>query len=223
VGAAPPFLIHSTARNKHLPAWIRAEKPGLTQGTYLPNCLVPVLGPDFDPQLFLGDGAKPVIVEQQPQSKRLFSRLLSKWAREPRETTRPVDPAIYPLQIDEFDLIVMTQSCDLEQDKVRKIALCAIAPIDEFDKVNVDFKKKKWPEVRRGRMYGLYALPPLPDSPAHDGLIVDFREIYSLPLSYIARHAATLTTCWQLRSPDLEAFSHAFGEFFSRVAKDSYL
>jgi len=33
------------------------------------------------------------------------------------------------LTVDEYDLIVLTQSCDLEQNKVRLVAACPIYPI----------------------------------------------------------------------------------------------
>jgi hypothetical protein len=44
--------------------------------------------------------------------------------------------------IDVFDLIVLTQSCDLEQNKVRLVAMCPIAPIRAFEEKNPEYKKK---------------------------------------------------------------------------------
>ena len=37
---------------------------------------------------------------------------------------------------EEYDLVVVTQSCDLEQGKVRLVAACPIYPIAEFEVVN---------------------------------------------------------------------------------------
>src|ERR1019366_5317592 len=54
---------------------------------------------------------------------------------------------------DEFDLIVVTQSCDLEQRKVRLVAACPIHAISQFETVNPAFAKKgRWNEVLRGRI-----------------------------------------------------------------------
>ncbi len=42
----------------------------------------------------------------------------------------------------EYDLIVLTQSCDLEQRKVRLVATCPIFPLPEFEAVNPAFARK---------------------------------------------------------------------------------
>ena len=39
----------------------------------------------------------------------------------------------------EYDLIVLTQSCDLEQRKVRLVATCPVYPLSEFEAVNPAF------------------------------------------------------------------------------------
>src|SRR5438132_7875747 len=84
---------------------------------------------------------------------------------------------------DEYDLIIVTQSCDLEQRKVRLVAACPIYPVAEFEAVNPAFAKKgRWNEVLKGRAEGLHLLAS-PVNPANnrEALVVDFREIYSLP------------------------------------------
>ena len=43
----------------------------------------------------------------------------------------------------EYDLIVLTQSCDLEQRKVRLVATCPIFPLAEFEAVNPAFRAKR--------------------------------------------------------------------------------
>ncbi len=42
----------------------------------------------------------------------------------------------------EYDLIVLTQSCDLEQRKARLVATCPIFPLPEFETVNPAFARK---------------------------------------------------------------------------------
>lgn len=54
-----------------------------------------------------------------------------------------------------------------------------------------------------------------------DSLVVDFREIYSLPLAYLKLHAKALDQRWRLNSPFLEHFSQAFARFFMRVGLPS--
>ncbi len=54
-----------------------------------------------------------------------------------------------------------------------------------------------------------------------EAFVVDFREIYSLPLKYLTDHAANLGPRWRLQSPYLEHFSQAFARFFMRVGLPS--
>jgi hypothetical protein len=123
----------------------------------------------------------------------------------------------------EYDLIVLTQSCDLEQRKVRLVATCPIFPLAEFEAVNPAFARKgRWNEVLKGRIEGLHLLasPTVPDD-NREALVVDFREIYSLPTDYLTDHAARLGQPSRLLSPFLEHFSQAFARFFMRVGLPS--
>src|SRR4051812_12595959 len=70
--------------------------------------------------------------------------------------------------VDEYDLIVLTQSCDLEQQKTRLVAACPIFPMVEFEAVNPAFAKKgRWNEVLKGRIEGLHLLAA-PVNPANN-------------------------------------------------------
>lgn len=124
---------------------------------------------------------------------------------------------------DEYDLIVVTQSCDLEQQKVHLVAACPIFPVVEFEAVNPAFGKKgRWNEVLKGRVEGLHLLAsPANPSNNREALVVDFREIYSLPFEYLMSRASQLGARWRLRSPYLEHFSQAFARFFMRVGLPS--
>src|SRR5205809_314525 len=93
----------------------------------------------------------------------------------------------HEVSADEYDLSVVTQSCDLEQWKVRLVAACPIYSLTEFEAVNPAFAKKgRWNDVLKGRVEGLHLLAS-PTEPANsrDALVVDFREIYSLPFEYL--------------------------------------
>lgn len=137
------------------------------------------------------------------------------------EGTGPRD--VSDVSVDVFELIILTQSCDLEHTKTRLVAMCPIQPVAEFEKRNPEFQKKgKWNEVRKGRMEGLHMLgsPTNPDN-NREALVVDFREIYSLPYEYLVKHAIQLGPRRRLKSPFLEHFSQAFARFFMRVGLPS--
>jgi hypothetical protein len=127
------------------------------------------------------------------------------------------------VRADRGDLIVVTQSCDLEQHKVRLVATCPIFPLAEFETVNPAFARKgRWNEVLKGRVEGLHLLasPTIPED-NRQALVVDFREIYSLPHDYLVEYASRLGPRWRLRPPFLEHFSQAFARFFMRVGLPS--
>lgn len=138
-----------------------------------------------------------------------------------------LDPTVGPepqnIPIDVFNLIVITQSCDLEQSKVRLVAVCPISSIEEFEERNPEFRKKgRWNEVRKGRMEGLHMLGAQKNPTNNrEAFVVDFREIYSLPFEYLVKHATDLGPRWRLKSPFLEHFSQAFARFFMRVGLPS--
>jgi hypothetical protein len=121
------------------------------------------------------------------------------------------------------DLIVITQSCDLENKRAPLVACCPIHTLSEFERGNQRFTKSGvWESVRQGRREGLHLLasPATPDD-NRSSLVVDFRQIYSLPFGFLSRHAAAQGRRWRLQSPYLEHFSQAFARFFMRVGLPS--
>jgi len=120
-------------------------------------------------------------------------------------------------------LIVVTQSCDLENKKVEFVALCPIHTLNEFTSSNPKYENKKhWENVRRGQTHALHMIASH-DTPETntDSLVVDFGQIVSLPIEYLHNHAASLGQRWRLNPPFLEHFSQAFARFFMRVGLPS--
>lgn len=133
-----------------------------------------------------------------------------------------LDPAradVTEISIARSDLIVVTQSCDLENGKVQFVASCPIHTLSTFERSNPAFAKKAaWENVRKGRVEGLHLLAsPLSPEDNRSALVVDFGQIVSLPLEYLQTHASQLAMRNRLASPFLEHFSQAFARFFMRV------
>ncbi len=132
---------------------------------------------------------------------------------------------IHEIEMELRDCVVMTQSCDLSNEKARLVALCPVYTVEAFTNTNSVFQKPdKWESVRRGRVEGLHLLAPRVDpfDPACC-LVVDFREIYSLPIDHLKALADKAENRRRLRSPFLEHFSQAFARFFMRVGLPSGL
>ena len=116
-----------------------------------------------------------------------------------------------------MDTIVITQTCDLENGKVQVVALCPIYAITKFEEFNPSWKRSDWNEVARGRREGLHLLPPVNEGDLPNTLVVDFRQIFSMPfdvLMTLVEGKPRVSLC----SPYLEHFSQSLGHYFMRVA-----
>jgi len=123
-------------------------------------------------------------------------------------------------------LIVVTQSCDLENKKVEFVALCPIHTLKEFAESNPHYENtKNWESVRRGQIHSLHMTgsPSATEKTNRDSFVIDFGQIVSLPIDYLGDHAASLGQRWRLNSPFLEHFSQAFARFFMRVGLPSVI
>ena len=120
-------------------------------------------------------------------------------------------------------LIILSQSCDLENKKLEFVALCPIHTIFEFQALNPEMAGKgKLEELRKGRREGLHLLASTENpSDNQSSLIADFGQIVSLPFAYLVKHAENLGDRHRLNSPYLEHFSQAFARFFMRVGLPS--
>jgi len=129
----------------------------------------------------------------------------------------------YEHELVQARLIVVTQSCDLENKKAEFVALCRVHTLPEFEEFNPEYdSKSQWENVRKRRKVGLYLLAS-PHSPGDNraALVITFNQILSLPFVYVTRHASSLENRWRLQSPFLEHFSQAFARFFMRVGLPS--
>lgn len=117
------------------------------------------------------------------------------------------------------NLIIVTQSCDLANDKIELAALCPMTTLEKWEQLNPEFAKRGvWESVRQGRREGLHMLSAFENAGENrHAFVVDFREIFSLPVTYLRRHADRLGVRWRLQSPFREHFSQAFARFFMRV------
>ena len=129
------------------------------------------------------------------------------------------------LDLRESTLIIVTQSCDLENGKVELVALCPAHRLDEFAAGNHKYKiSKEWDNVRKGRVEGLHMLGNPSNSDDNSGaLVVDFGQIFSLPPAYLEKKAEGLGERLRLDSPFLEHFSQAFARYFMRVGLPSQI
>lgn len=135
----------------------------------------------------------------------------------------PQENLALEVEIGKADVIVVTQSCDLENNKADLVALCPIYRLEDFEVGNPKAAQKGfWEQVRKAKIEGFHLLSPLQNPENNrECLVVDFREIFSLPFEFLTKHANSFENRWRLKPPYLEHFSQAFARFFMRVGLPS--
>ncbi|MGH7169388.1 MAG: hypothetical protein ACRELF_20105 [Gemmataceae bacterium] len=122
-----------------------------------------------------------------------------------------------------LDLIMMTQSCDLENDKVQEVLLARLIPWavvvrDEVAKGNHVVKGSKFRKLLvEGGFPSLSLLHKREGAPGLDWSVVDFHWLYTLPKTFLSGFAASLGPRLRLRSPYREHLAQAFARYFMRV------
>ena len=131
--------------------------------------------------------------------------------------------------------IVMTQACDLEQQKVHNVILCPAYSIADFqtDWAAAEARRTGHPprtsiwdghvkSIKAGRIWNLTLLrkrePGEGINLTTPTTVVDFHEVFSVPLGFLTlwlqkRNQARL----RLRPPYREHLSQGFARFFMRV------
>lgn len=123
------------------------------------------------------------------------------------------------VRIINYDVVIMSQSCDLVQRKLDLVLVSPVWPLTEFEKRSEFFKSRKGKEaLRQGNVPGYHLLNKCEmDGFKTDYLVVDFRSVYSIPFDFLISLAASRGTRLRLLPPYREHLSQAFARFFMRV------
>jgi len=123
------------------------------------------------------------------------------------------------VDIEYHDVVVLTQSCDLANDKVQHVVLCPHFDVKSISEINPDLARKgQLDSVRKGAQYRYLLLNDCPDATPPLGIrIVDFGRPFSLPKAFLQSLASSQPGRPRLRSPYREHLSQGFARFFMRV------
>jgi hypothetical protein len=154
-----------------------------------------------------------------------------------------VDPEGSPDELESMiaimrdDVVVMSQACDIEQAKIENVVLCPVVALSDYHNAWAEDQRsrdqnptdKAWgslcDEITNGYRWNLamlgagLATPPDSDvEVAYEHRIVDFHDVYSVPLGWLNGFARSRgEPRWRLRPPYREHLSQAFARFFMRV------
>ncbi|MCD6231265.1 hypothetical protein J7K28_01370 [Candidatus Aerophobetes bacterium] len=118
-----------------------------------------------------------------------------------------------------YNVVVMSQSCDLVQRKIDLVLVCPVWPLSEFEYRSDYFKSKKGKEaLRQGNVPGYHLLNRCELNEFRtDYMVVDFRSVYSVAFDFILELARKGGRRLRLLPPYREHLSQAFARFFMRV------
>jgi hypothetical protein len=118
-----------------------------------------------------------------------------------------------------FDVVVMTQSCDLENNKAKQVILCPHWSYKFIAEAVPELASKSaLSDIIAGRRprFICLAASEVEGLPL-DLRVVDLGRIFSLPTRSVKQLAASQSPRLRLRSPYRENLSQAFARFFMRV------
>lgn len=122
------------------------------------------------------------------------------------------------VHINEYDVIVMSQSCDLIGNKIELALVCPFYHLKKLEELNPNYKNTKMKEnLRQGHIVGLHLLNEIVINGDTDFIVVDFKHVYAVPLNLLKRIAKTRGKRNRLLPPYREHLSQAFARFFMRV------
>ena len=136
-------------------------------------------------------------------------------------------PIIEELTVKTFDSVVVSQSCDLENDKVEIVLLCPYQTLNDFflalpqsDRTG-KARTSKLNNLKQGNFPGFHLLNKEPTMGLTDYVVVDFRNVYGVNYDFLRDFTLPIPIRLRLLPPYREHLSQAFARFFMRVGLPS--
>jgi hypothetical protein len=128
-----------------------------------------------------------------------------------------------PGEIKFLDLIVLSQSCDIENNKIDSILVCPVWDLAKMERELGQTAKeqtKRKEAIRQGKEPGLHMLAG--DDKLSVGVsLVEFRRIFTTPKDALLVFAERCGDRLRLLPPYREHLSQAFARYFMRVGLPS--
>lgn len=132
------------------------------------------------------------------------------------EPANPVD-----VEIVEYNVIIISQSCDLDNDNITMVQVCPFFDLEDHTFIerssNSRDKKKRKESIRQGNLPGYHLLNNNPPSGLNDFLIVDFRNTYAVHRLFLKAFIRQQTPRIRLLPPYREHLAQSFARYFMRV------
>lgn len=141
--------------------------------------------------------------------------------RPPNEVLQKGD--VVHLKVSITDGIVMSQSCDLEEEKIDLVMICPLLPLDFLAKEEPFYAGKLGKnKIRTGDVYPYHMLDTCKIKGFEsDFQIVSFKDVFSVDIAALKTLAYRNGDRLRLKSPYREHLSQAFARYFMRVGLPS--
>lgn len=118
-----------------------------------------------------------------------------------------------------IDIIILSQSCDIKNDKIESIVMCPIWELQTLVNESQYYKSSNAREsLRQGKEPAYHLINDYTsDKIVFNFSVVDFHRIYSLPKDYVKTIGENAGIRLRLLSPYREHLSQAFARYFMRV------
>ena len=119
-----------------------------------------------------------------------------------------------------YNVVVMSQSCDLEHGKLQFVVVCPHWSFSELGRKFPHFLTPKIQEdIRRGYMPGYYMLNECHLAGKEQPIrVVEFGSMFTVPFTFLQGFADARGKRLRLLTPYREKMARAFGDFFGRIA-----
>ena len=115
------------------------------------------------------------------------------------------------------DMVVITQSCDLESQKIDSVVLCPVWTLAEMERVDPKFSRPVEREkIRKGEYFAYHMLNEFA-ALGRPVSVVDFHRLYTSPKPLLAAISENRGDRARLLPPYREHLAQAFARYFMRV------
>lgn len=122
-----------------------------------------------------------------------------------------------PFNREDFNVIVLSQTCDLVNNKCKNVIICPVWNLSEMATGYLATEKGK-EDVRRGNLPAYHMLNKCDlNGYECENRIVEFQQIFTLPYIFLQERASNIKNHLRLLPPYREHLSQAFARFFMRV------
>ncbi len=126
------------------------------------------------------------------------------------------------VEIREYNVVVLSQSCDLENDKIDIVLVAPYWTFSEIEKIKSEYtSKRNKNKFREGLILGYHLLDKCDLGEfKSEHVIVDFKNIYGIDLKFLREYIKDKKRV-RLLPPYREHLSQAFARHFMRVGLPS--